>query len=1824
MQKKTTKLGQLFEPFVACKVPRTVLPGGKWRWLVSMLVLWLSVNSLAQPGDGAANSVDAQPETLAPQPALRHGQSATLLSDGRWLLLGGIDEAGNPSSEAVILSGRAGSKAILETKPTKPRSEHTATLLPDGMVLILGGIDANGVVLTSAEQFDPATGQFHPLGDLGVIARAGHTATVLADGNLLISGGYDQHAHIIFESEIYHPLTGKVENFSVKLNTARMNHIAALLPSADVLLWGGVDSGRKRLEDGEVFEFSQQRFNTVTMEEATELSRSLFSSGAPVVKDSQPAAEAEDVAVDKPLMVHFSQRMAVASLNSASVTLIGPNGTVPIKVVPVENGLLLFVTPRQDLLPLSRYTLFIRGATNDLGQQLAFTAIGFNTMQLVGQNVAGIAAADSRAGMAQSDASSPPYDDSHSQVQATALSERGTLGAVERVAIASADALEGGEAWRPDASHLTGDWRAKRGASPLQQLAPLRAADGETALSGQVLTLHGRALENVTLSIGAISTRSDATGRFLLNHLTPGVQVLTIDGQSAGQAGARYGNYQVRVDINSHQTNVLDYTIWSPRLDPAGDISFPSPTQRDMVLSSPRIPGLELHIPAGTVIRDRKGKIVTAVNITAIPTDRPPFPIPSVGVPVYFTIQPGGATLTSAVGRMQGAQLIYPNFSGAAPGTRIDFWNYDTRTKGWYVYGKGTVTPNGKQVMPDAGVAIYEFTGAMISLPGNAPPDGPPPGGCGASSGSAAGSDDCNADPNQPTPPGGCAGDPVDCSTGLFLDASTDLFIADVIPLKVARSYRSRDARSRAFGIGANLSYDFFLVGDTSPWTYQDLILPDGGRIHYRRTSPGTSFTDAVYSHTTTATKYFGSTIRRGNGSCYWQLDMKNGARICFPESAGSANARAAAATSIRDRYGNVLTLERDGNSNLQRITSPSGRYLQFAYDPHNRITQASDNIGRVVKYEYDTEGHLAKATDPDGKSKAYTYDQKHNMLTVQDARGNSMVTNVYDVNSRISKQTYADGSTNLFAHELDSSGKVTRTDITDERGIITRMLFNSQGYTTSVTRAYGRPEQQVVTIERDPATNLMLSHTDALGRKTSYTYDGNGNMLTRTLLAGTAQAVTMRMSYTTDFNRVASVTDFLGHQSTMRYDGRGNLVETQDANGIIVQRSYNSAGQITQVVDGLGKSTSLEYDVFDLARITDPLSRVVQFYVDNAGRVRSITDALGNRSSYDIDVLDRVTRSTDPLGQSIGQDFDANGNPTGVTDPKGNLHKFAFDSRNALTENVNPLNQAEAYAYDAKHNLTQKTDRKGQVTRYAYDALDRLTSTTYADGGTVNITYDQGNRIVRMDDSVNGVVSFEYDGRDQPVRVSTPKGKVAYTFDANGRRASMSVTGLPTLRYSYDDGGRLIRIEQAAGAANNGMTQSISFVYDAANRRIRTTYANGVTRSDNYDDAGQLISIAYAHADGSVLGDLRYVYDNGGRRIETGGSLARTVLPDALAAAKVDAANRQIAFGKQTLSYDANGNLLGDGYQTYVWNARDQLSQIKNGSGAVVASFSYDALGRRQTKTVNGVASGYVYDGLNIVQELSGLSGDNSSPTNVRASYINGGIDEVFAQLGGTGASAKIDTYLTDALGSTIRLLDATGAKVIDYTYDPYGNTTSDAVGGNPFQYTGRENDMTGLYYYRARYYSPSLGRFISSDPIGLNGGINTYTYVGGDPIFRTDPLGENWNKIIPIVGCLIGLCNNPIIPDVPPDAPPPAPGQAPKPGVVNPKPKTLPEMCPADKRAGTPSEAPPINARPQPGAPTPPVLPPVAPSPWAPIILLFVPGNMFQNPFPNGNEIN
>jgi len=164
-----------------------------------------------------------------------------------------------------------------------------------------------------------------------------------------------------------------------------------------------------------------------------------------------------------------------------------------------------------------------------------------------------------------------------------------------------------------------------------------------------------------------------------------------------------------------------------------------------------------------------------------------------------------------------------------------------------------------------------------------------------------------------------------------------------------------------------------------------------------------------------------------------------------------------------------------------------------------------------------------------------------------------------------------------------------------------------------------------------------------------------------------------------------------------------------------------------------------------------------------------------------------------------------------------------------------------------------------------------------------------------------------------------------------------------------------------------------------------------------------------------------------------------------------------------------------------------------------LTASFVYDGLGRRKSKTINGTTTGFWYDGNDVYAELS-----SGTPSFV---YIRGlNIDEPYIRNG-----TSDEFYQTDALGSSLVLTDGTGAGATSYTYEPFGTTTSSGTAStNALQYTGRENDGTNLYYYRARYYNPHLQRFISEDPIGFLGGdLNLYAYVSNRPLHYTDATG-------------------------------------------------------------------------------------------------------------------
>ncbi|MGH7964524.1 MAG: RHS repeat-associated core domain-containing protein [Candidatus Binatia bacterium] len=401
----------------------------------------------------------------------------------------------------------------------------------------------------------------------------------------------------------------------------------------------------------------------------------------------------------------------------------------------------------------------------------------------------------------------------------------------------------------------------------------------------------------------------------------------------------------------------------------------------------------------------------------------------------------------------------------------------------------------------------------------------------------------------------------------------------------------------------------------------------------------------------------------------------------------------------------------------------------------------------------------------------------------------------------------------------------------------------------------------------------------------------------------------------------------------------------------------------------------------------------------------------------------------------------------------------------------------------------------KGQLTRHDYDLLNRRTLTTYHDTSTIAYAYDGANRLTQINDSTDtgDPITCEHDTLDRLTSESSTRERISYGYDIAGRRTSRTLgVGNTSASYGYDANDRLTQITQG--------TQSVTVGYDTADRRTSLTLPNGIRIEYGYDQASRLTGLTYKLGS-ATLGTLTYGYDKNGQRTQVGGSLARTNLPAPVSSATYDAANQILTFDGFPVTHDANGNLTSLDGDTFTWNVRDQLVGIV-GSG-LSASFGYDGFGRRITKALNGQSTTFAHDGVNVVEEFSGGS--------LSASLLTGlTVDEVFSRT----EAGTTRFFLPDVLGSTVALTDSASQVQTEYTYAPFGRTTvTGAASTNTFQFTGRENDgLTGLYYYRARYYHPVLQRFISEDPIGFAGGdVNLYGYVGNRPIDLIDPRGTD-----------------------------------------------------------------------------------------------------------------
>jgi YD repeat-containing protein len=805
--------------------------------------------------------------------------------------------------------------------------------------------------------------------------------------------------------------------------------------------------------------------------------------------------------------------------------------------------------------------------------------------------------------------------------------------------------------WDPTGKNrIGGDWVTGRRASPWASLPALAAPRATTGLSGQALSIDGSPVVNVTLSIQGTSKqiKTDGSGRFLLEKLPAGHQILDIDGRTADTHELQYGQFSVGVELTKDKTTALGYTIWMTPLDSAGNQTIASPTRHESVLTNPKIPGLEVHLPAGTIIREANGKIVHKLNMTAIPVDRPPFPLPlfATGVPTYFTVQPGRAYLS------KGAQIIYPNWGHLPPGQRVEFWNYDPADKGWYVYGKGSVSSNGKQVIPDPDVRIWEFTGAMLSTTNPPATSAPPSGG------------------------GTTAGDPVDLASGLFVYNHTDLDVSDsMMPIGLTRTYRPGDSNSYAFGIGTQDPFDLHIWSNENYRTAY-IVESDGGKVKLQRTSPGGGYTEAVYATVETSGPWEGAILKWDTSEGGWELRRHDGMKFYFPDYDP--------VRMIEDRNGNRITLVREGGGNgpVKEVKGPHGQAIYLSHDGYNRITEAVDSAGQAVQYRYDSAGRLAQVIDPTGGVTRYTYNSANDMTRVTDARGNVLIANTFNTSGQVVAQTLGGKGTYTFHRlhtcpgcEAEGTSGVEAIDPNGNK----RDLYFTHWLPTAEVRNPGAEEQW--TNYTHDSTGNITKIASSTG-DTSLTYNSAGDVTSTTNESSTLEPLTTRSNYN-EFDEPTSVTDPLGRTTSDTYDSKGNLISATNPMGQQTTFEYDGQGERTSVTNPQDDTTTFSYENGNQVAITNSLGHKTEASYDAVGLPTAITDAEGKVTHFAYDGDNELVSETDPAGDMTSYGYDADSNLTSVADPEGHIQTGTYNSFDELTSWTNALNKTTSYEYD-------------------------------------------------------------------------------------------------------------------------------------------------------------------------------------------------------------------------------------------------------------------------------------------------------------------------------------------------------------------------------------------------------------------------------------------------------------------------------------------------------------------------------------------------------------
>ena len=830
-------------------------------------------------------------------------------------------------------------------------------------------------------------------------------------------------------------------------------------------------------------------------------------------------------------------------------------------------------------------------------------------------------------------------------------------------------------------------------------------------------------------------------------------------------------------------------------------------------------------------------------------------------------------------------------------------------------------------------------------------------------------------------------------------------------------------------------------------------------------------------------------------------------------------------------------SLEYNALGQISKTTNPEGGVTLFTFNRAGDLISMTDPLNHTTNYEVDAVGNVTKVTDAEGRSQIFSYDKVGNPVGFTDARGKTAKA-AYDTMNRLLQTTNPVGG----AAKLQYNSAGQPTSVTNEDGRSMQLEFDNFQRITSLSDAVGNKTQLDYNIEDGTATKLLGSLSTPT--KIKYpTFTQNNRLDQR-------ERVTSGAILNPNHNGTDNIT------SGTSYDAHGWVKSEQDANGKLSYYNYNAFGQITVYTDKLGNKTTSEYDA--------------------RGNLLQLTDANGNTHKFGYDRNDRLIKETLPLGQVTEYSYDAADNQTQRIDPNGNRSVYTYDSTNWLTEikyysSDAQLVRSTTLTWDAAHNLNAWTDTdntrpSGQQTTsgtasyddanrktketisypnpqgqdytlsysYQYTLAGKKKQLTWADGTTIDYGYSDHDELKSVTIPGEGIISVSQFQWTAPSAITLPGGTVQEkSYDGMLNLEELKVKNsqqqpLLELANSYSK-----RLEQTSrtrtDTPNSSSTTRISdFSYDDESRLVTSSIDVQGTLLGSDSETFTLDAVGNRTAHNKVLGD--WTYDANNRLIEKG-----------------------MLLDKVNYEYDASGNLTrktkGSAVTEYSYDTQNRLVQVSDGSGDLIARYGYDMFDRRiwkeQYRTKSGVAlaqakrSYYLYSDEGLIAEsrqdviLGSVNSVSASVAPVIVSQYGPRPDSLF----GTGVlfvktknSNGADTvayYQHDHLNTPIQATDRSGNVVWSAQYNAFGRatiTTPAATAEKPtivsdLRLPGQLEDAeTGLHYNWHRYYEPEVGRYVTSDSIGLAGGVNLYAYVYGNPINLFDPYGYwAWGDPLP-----------------------------------------------------------------------------------------------------------